>query len=438
MFSDYSEFGPSLLGDDTRKLCANFRLIHANVTMANTIRRAILSLTPSVGFRTEPHDTSDVEIKDTDEKKANTTPLVNEMIAHRVGMIPVCVRDIANFKADQYECIIDKTNDTEHMMDVRAGDFKVFMKHPENPLEPPIQLPTKDYFPPDPITGDTILITRLRPQWNPAAPKERIFLKARPSISTGAENSRWSPVSQCSYEYTRDNDPDRMKVIFDNWLLSIKKISDPSTLSEEKRSTLDREFRTMEIQRCYLKNEKGEAYDFTFHIESVGVQPVTDIVKAGLAACEALVTKYQNMDSAIPPNVRLQQGDSRFPSIDVIFQNECHTLGNLLETYIVENNIDGDAEPKVSYVGYKVPHPLRPEMFVRIGVESIEDVATQMRTAQLVVASACRALSQQFRALQAAWESGEALKPAPAPSSAPVDVEPMIEMSELQEIPGLA
>ncbi len=412
MFSDYVESGPTLLGDSSHNLRGTFRFTNTNMTVANTIRRATLALTPSVGFRTEPYDKSDVIIT------VNTTPLPNEMISHRIGMIPVKVPDIVSFDASKYEFILDKENTTKELMDVHASDFKVFMKNPENPLDEPVQLPTEDFFPPDPITGSTVLITRLRPQWNPTAPNERISLKAKASISTGSENIRWSPVSQCSYEYTLDPDPAHQDEVFRKWLSTNKKVDmqAPATveggegegtgISEERLDELRREFKTMEIQRCYLKNEKGEPYDFTFYVESIGVQNIKAIVKNAIAACEALVTKYQDMDGVIPENVRIQQGDSRFPTMDVIFQNEGHTLGNLLETYLISDHVDSESGLKLSYAGYKVPHPLRPEMFVRIGVtEGDGDIETQKRTAQLAIATVCRKLKEEFRSIQTSWDS---------------------------------
>ena len=397
MFSDYSESGPQLMGDSTHALSATFRLTGTNVTIANTLRRAVLTLTPSVGFRTEPYEKSDVIIT------TNTTPLVNEMIAHRVGMIPIKANP-ADFNPSQFEFVLDKENNTKELMDVRASDFKVYMKNLDNPREEPVEVPNVNFFPPDPITGETILITRLRPQWNPSAPFERIQLKARASISTGSENIRYSPVSQFSYEYTRDDDEEHLKAVFEAWLDSAKKIKDPSTLSEERRGELQREFNTMEIQRCYKKDARGDPNDFTFHAESIGVQPIPDIVRNGINACIDIVSKYIDIDGTIPENVRIQQGDSRYASIDVIFQNESHTLGNLLETVLVDRHIDGPGDPKITYAGYKVPHPLRAEMFVRIGMtEAVTDPLIQKNTAASVIANACRYLKEEFRALQNQW-----------------------------------
>ena len=415
-FLEYVESGPPLLDTSSKtkmhKLNASFRFTNTNVTIANTVRREILNHTPSVGFRTEPYDKSEVEIL------INTTPLVNEMVAHRIGMIPICA-DPNTFNPSLYEFKLDKENKTNEMMDIHASDIQVFMRNPDNALENPTELNSKEFFPPDPITGDTVLITRLRPQWNPTAKYERLQFKAKASISTGKENSRWSPVCQVSYEYTPNKDPAHVHEVFVNWLNANKKIENVNALMTEKRDELLREFHTMEVQRCYMRNDKNEPYDFTFHIESVGVQSVPQIVLAGLKACEQLVGKYSDADTALPPNMVVQVGDSRFASIDIILQNENHTLGNLLETYVVENHIDGSEQPKINYAGYKVPHPLRPEMFLRLDTRTqkeVEDNITvekeeQMKRAQNVFANACRKLANEFRTLQTEWMQLVSLTP---------------------------
>ena len=396
MFTNYAEDESApLLFSKTRRIRGTFQMVNTNITMANTLRRAILTLTPSVGFRTEPYERSSVVIT------KNTTPLVNEMIAHRIGMIPIHANPV-DFDPELYEFVIDKMNDGKEIVDVCAADFKVYKKNPDNMLEAPILVPTEDFFPPDPITGETILITRLRPQWNPSAPKEHLVLKAIASISTGAENIRWSPVSQASYEYTRDTDPDHLNAVFAEWLTKAKKITESSAVTDE----LKREFETMEIQRCYLTDAKGNPNHFTFHLESIGVQPIPDIVRNAIVACESVVRKYQDLDGTVPENVRIQQGDTRYPSIDIVFTNEGHTLGNLLETVIVERNVDGEEAPKVNYVGYKVPHPLRPEMFVRIALQDdITDPEIQKNMARLAVANACKYLIETFRSMQSSWTS---------------------------------
>lgn len=397
MFSNYEESGPTLMSNGASKLMAKFRFTNTDVTVANTLRRAILTQTPSVGFRTEPYDKSDVIIS------INTTPLVNEMIAHRIGMIPIQA-DPTTFNPELYTFELDMENNTKEMMDVRASNFKVYMRNQENPLEKPTLMDSATFFPPDPITGDTVIITRLRPQWNPTSPNERVQLRAKASISTGSENIRWSPVCQSSYEYTRDSSVEHQNDVFLKWLETHKKIDDVNTIESSRKDELYAEFLTMEIQRCYITDERGNPNDFTFHVESVGIQSVPQIVRAAIVSCEVLVAKYQDIDGILPDNVRIQPGDSSFPSFDIIFQNESHTLGNLLETWIVENEIQEESE--IISVGYKVPHPLRPEMFVRIGYKgrAIDDTDVKQQLVRRTIANACRALKDKFRMMALVWD----------------------------------
>ena len=397
MFHDYTESGPSILGGDERKIRAKFRLSPANTTIANTLRRQILVGVPSVGFRTEPYEASEVEIM------RNTTPLVNEMLAHRIGMIPITA-DPHTFDPARYTFVIDKENDGKAIIPIHASDFTVFEKDPANPLDEGRIVPTNTFFPPDPLTGDTCLITILRPQWNPIAPHEHLTLKARAAISTGAENSRWSPVSQCSFENTLDENEERRSAMFTTWLATTKKINEPSTLGDERLAELRREYNTMEVQRCFLVNDAGEPYDFTFYIESVGTRSVPDCVRDGIQSCIDMLTKYQDVDGVIPDNVAIQPGDARFPCVDFIFRGEGHTLGNLLQHYLVTQHVEGAEEPRITYAGYKVPHPLKAEMFVRVGVSNeIGDPEAEQQTARLAVAKVCRSLKAYFKEMLASW-----------------------------------
>ncbi len=414
MFHDYVETGPSLLSGTSNKIRASFRFAPGNTTLANTIRRHILVDVPSVGFRTEPAEKSEVIIQ------LNTTPLMNEMIAHRIGMIPIRA-DPKTFDPSRYEFAIDKENTTKEMMDIHASDFVIREKDPENPMDEGRILQTADFFPPDAITGDTCLITRLRPQWNPTASNERLALRAHACVSTGRENIRWSPVSQCSFENTLDDNDERKTEMFRSWLDKYKKIPDASSVSTDRIAELQREYNTMEVKRCFRVNEKGEPNDFTFCIESIGTLSIPHIVEAGLQSIMQRLVKYQDIDGAIPENVTIRHGDTQFISVDFMFQNEDHTLGNLLQHYLVEQHIEGTEDPKIMFAGYKVPHPLRAEMVLRMGLSSeFGDPDLELQTARLALAKVCRSLVGTFKTLISNWSSamtGDApIEPDLAPS----------------------
>jgi len=398
VFSNYSEAGPKLLKGEGL-IQGNFQAAPMHVTVANTIRRQILAAVKTVGFKTEPPELSDVNIS------VNTTPLVNEMLMHRIGMIPVFVEDPDTFNSEEYEFRINVENVGNDVVPITSADIQVFKSTGVDGEW--AELPNKDFFPVDPITGMGSLITILRPRYNIDSIPERLTVRAKGSVGTGRQNMRFSSVAQCSYEYTLDPNPSRQDIIFNNWLAVSKKVANPAEIPPERLQELKREFECLEVQRCYLIDEKGEPYDFTFHIETVGVLSVPTIIERGIMSCEDIVTPYLAFDTDFPQdasgqstvvcNVSARRMQNSF---EFVFQNEEHTLGNLLQTYLVERHVNGSEQPRILYAGYKVPHPLRSEMVLVVAPED-----GQENTARLAVANTCKFLKQYFNNILQSWKT---------------------------------
>ena len=321
----------------------------------------ILCEVPCVGFRAEilkDGSTSDISVL------KNTTAMSNEMFAHRIGLVLVHANP-HDWTPNKYEFRLDVENSTDKPLDVKVSDIEVY----ENVDDEMIKVPNTKFFHPDPITHDTPLLAVLKPKIG-SANVEAIAFKARATVGIGRENMRFSPVSQCTYAYTRDNSPEKKKQIFANWLDRHKKINISELEQDsERKKILEREFETMEAQRCFLVNEKGEPNSFDFIIESAGVYDPFDIVIEALKSIERKCSKYAALDKGeLPDNIKIQPTKKEARGFDIYFQNEDHTLGNLLSTYIDENLLDphGLAEGTVSFCGYCVPHPLRDEMLMTI------------------------------------------------------------------------
>ena len=228
MFRNYTEDGPPLLTDPSAKIRASFILQNTSTTVANTLRRCILSETRSVSFRADLTDAKDPGIR----IRKNNTSVFNEMLAHRITLIPLGVRRIDAFDPSRYECILEKRNDIrgpitpQTMLHVKAGDFMVREKQSDGTTRDLTPVEIAALFPADPITNDTCLITSLRPQWGADHPPDEIDLTAYPVIGCGREFIGFSPVSQCSFENTMDTNPVRQDEFFKKWLMDFKKISD--------------------------------------------------------------------------------------------------------------------------------------------------------------------------------------------------------------------
>jgi DNA-directed RNA polymerase subunit L len=256
---------------------------------------------------------------------------------------------------------------------------------------------TARFFPPHPLTGQTCLIATLQPGSGPA--QQRLELIAKATKGTGREHARFSPVSQCSYEYTLDNDPARIQEMFEQWLIHAKKAGAVEKGSE-RYAALDREFRTMQIKRCYKRDEvSGEPYSFDFTIETVGVLSVEYIVGRACDVGEAMCARYVNLETGtLPSEITMTNANCRLVGYDFLFRGHDHTLGNLLQTWLVQNHIEGNASPTITYAGFSVPHPLRDEMVLRIGVAD-----GQESTARAAVAAAARGCVGLFQQMRRAW-----------------------------------
>ncbi len=403
------KFENIVLSDDNME--CQFTLAPYHVSYANTLRRVIITGVETVAFKadmTEKGTTTDVTVF------RNDTPMTNEMLADRVGLLPLAVRDPLSFDSSRFNFTLNVKNDTAEAVDITDAMFTV-TENVANEDEP-VPGPFERFFPPSPLTRDNNLIAILRPKNNPAAEEEQIHLVAKASIGTGRQHARYIPVSQCSYEYTRDDTPERIEEFFNDWLINQKKINPDGLKSDsEKLKTMQREFNTMAVARCFKVNESKEPYSFDFTMESVGVLPIQYIVKRACEVIENMCMQYANIkDGVLPEELTITPSNNRSIGFDFLFRGHDHTLGNLLQTWLVENHFIGEAEPRISYAGYSVPHPLRDEMVLRVGVED-----GQESTAREAVQVAARACAAYFEQTKKEWMAATGMKPAAAAAAGP-------------------
>jgi DNA-directed RNA polymerase subunit L len=374
-----------------------FQIQNTEVAYVNTLRRMILTGVETLAFNSKMNDTgatTDVKII------ANTTPMTNEMLADRIGLLPIAI-NMETWNPDgwdkkEFEFRLSMENNTNNSLPIKAEDIEVFRKGTADEGYVKYAPGNKEFFHPDPITGDTCLLAILKAKQPNQAPQKIEFV-AQASVGTGNQHIRWCPVSQCSYSYTIDTDPARQQEYFERWLETNKKLS-PLALNDdpEKKEAMIREFQTMEVQRCYKRNEKGEPTSFDFVVEAIGTLSIFQIVERALYNIEKRCAKYSG---ELPSDVRAVPADARMKGFDFYFPNEDHTLGNLFQSYMEANQMDTN---EITYVGYKVPHPLRAEMVLRVGVDFPTDKArdgkqTVARAAISRAAAGCALLFRQWR-----------------------------------------
>jgi DNA-directed RNA polymerase subunit D len=412
------------------KTRCTFRLSPIHVAYANTLRRIIMTGVETIGFRAEMTSkgtTTDVAVK------TNDTPMTNEMLAHRIGLLPIHVRNPIDFECEKYTFTLSVAADADKVRHVTCADFKVTKDRGEG-LEPD-ELDPFEFFKPHPITKETCLIATLMPG------AAKIELTAKPSKGTGREHARFQPTSLCAYTYTKDTDEEKIQAHFEAWLREAKKVEGLTAESDKpKYDMYMREFNTMEAARVFVTDEAGNPNSFDFRLESVGVLDVPAIVSRACDIGIAMVGKYTTLGTttdpkAFPDDLEIVPTRSRIlGAFDFLLKGHDHTLGNLLQTWLSEHSMNalpvaatataaaappsslaaveeeqaeqagqaGGARSStlvpITYVGYEIPHPLRDEMVLRIAVESGKQMDAQKAFAQ-----ACSGCAAIFTDMRNAW-----------------------------------
>ena len=331
-----------------------FTLENTSASFANSIRRTIISEVDTAGFDTEDFATSSVRVIE------NTSGLHNEFLLHMIGMIPVNIVNTVSFDTSKYKFTLNVENTGNVIMDVTTADFEVINTETGKREE------TLDFFPPNRITGENILIVKLKP--NPGGKGERVHLEGTVVISNGAMNARFSPTS--AVMYVNKIDPEKVKTAMAKYLTEAQ-----SSAANESVDTkqLERRFMIGESERHFMTDENDEPNFFDFTIESVEVLPSPKILDL---ACAKLVEKLElikiEVDKALSgeeTNVKIANALTVMDARDITFPEETHTLGYLLQDALLRLIPKND----LLFVGYQNPHPLVKNIVLRIALTNNTD-----------------------------------------------------------------
>ena len=134
-----------------------FNVKNVDVSILNSIRRVILSDIFNVAFEYKPYEFENRKVNIIE----NTCSLHNQIILQRLSMIPLKFDEdeIYNFKEEDYKFILKKKNNTNKMLNVTTEDIEIFDKNNKKYNEKFI----RKIFPKNKLSGDFILITKLKP-----------------------------------------------------------------------------------------------------------------------------------------------------------------------------------------------------------------------------------------------------------------------------------
>ena len=315
------------LFDETNVL--KFTIKNINVSLANALRRVILSDIPQIVFRTFPHDENDAIFE------INTSRLNNEIIKQRLSCIPVHISD-KEFPLADHIMELDVKNDTKDIIYITTKDFKIKNVVTEKYLSPAV---VSQIFPPNNITNNYIDFVRLRPILSDNIPGEHLKMTCKFSIGMAKDNGMFNVVSTCAYGGSLD-----ATQISKAWIEKEKELKNSHTKDEIAFKKKD--WMLLDAKRLVLVDS------FDFIIETIGVYSNLKICEM---ACQIIVKKLQSLINIIQTNKNIiEPADNTMSNCyDVTLDGEDFTIGKILEYVLYDKYFGGE----ITFCGFRKPHP---------------------------------------------------------------------------------
>jgi DNA-directed RNA polymerase subunit L len=392
-----------------RKL--SFDVHGIDLAVVNAIRRTVLADVPSATMRFTPYEPASNGIN----IATNTSALHNEMLGHRLSLVPVCVTEnelaalAANKEHLKFKLHVKNTSD--RVLNVTTEDFKVYDK---GVLQP--DKVREDLFPACPISKRHILLLKLRPSSLGTSEGEELVLDAQPSVGTGSQHACFCPVSICFF--TNKKDAAACDVAFAKQLQGLRQSREEAGLaapSPEEVAELRRSFDALDAQRCFVTNKRGDPCVFEFRLESeCRLRPAFLIFKA----IDILRNKVARIRDALQASnadvVAVKPYGNTAGLFHMILRGESHTIGNLLQTLMYIKYIrDATEMPATSarqvldFVGYNAPHPLEQYVIVQLKMAAGKTLAADVE--QFVI-SALDWMTLLMGALCKEWYQASGMK----------------------------
>jgi len=325
-----------------------FTLSGINVSIANAIRRTLLSDIPLVVFQTSPYELNKANIT------INTSRLNNEILKQRLSCIPIHIKDM-DMPLQNYIMELDVENVTDTIMYVTTEHFKIKNVVRNDYLT---EKDTREIFPANAYTGYFIDFLRLRPKISDEIPGERIQMTCEFTIATAKDDAMFNAVSTCSYGYTMDEE--KIEEILaqkqQEWKEEGKNKDDIAFESKN--------WRLLEGQRIAKKDS------FDFILETVGIYTNEELVQK---ACSILIDKLKMVrdlldqdELRIEPAINTMQN-----SYDIILENEDYTIGKVLEYMLYAKYFEN--AKTLTFCGFKKMHPHDKDSIIRVAYDKEAD-----------------------------------------------------------------
>ena len=343
--SAVSKYIPRIVSRTDERGELRFTIDKINVSLANALRRIILSDVPTLVFRTAPHAESKSSIT------VNTSRIHNQILNQRLSCIPIHIID-ETFEFKDYTVEINATADGNEIRYITTRDFKMKNLNSGKYLT---DVKCREIFPPNEITGDYIEFARLLPKMSEYGEGEQLALTCDLDISTAKEDGAFNVVCTCAYQMTMD-----AAKVDEAWRIKEAEIVKEgiAAIGSEEMKAQRKNWSLLDAQR----HTKDDSFDFV--VETVGVYTNADIVSKAaqimINKCTKFIRDIESGENHIIPTVSTIQN-----GFDIELKGEDYTLGKVLEFFLHDKHYAEDQT--VTYCSFRKIHPHNPDSMIRVG-----------------------------------------------------------------------
>jgi DNA-directed RNA polymerase subunit L len=329
----------------------SFTLSGVNVSIANAIRRTILSDINTVVFRTTPNEKNKANII------ANTSRLNNEVIKQRLSCIPIHIKDYNEFPFKNYIMEVNIENNTDTIMFVTTQNFKIRDLVTGKYLD---ETKTREIFPANDYTGCFIDFVRLRPKISEEIPGEKIHLTCEFDIGNAKEDGMFNVASTCSYGFSIDD------VVQEAELQRKRQTWKDEGKSKEEIDFESKNWKLLDGMRI----TKKDSYDFT--IDTVGVFTNSELIDT---SCKILINSFDGLNNLIEKDdLKIIKSQNTMANcFDVILENEDYTIGKVLEYFLYTKYYETNM---LTFCGFKKMHPHDTYSIIRLAYTEAVEIST--------------------------------------------------------------
>jgi len=368
-------------------------------SIANAIRRTLLNDIPTVAFEIdEEYDVKDITMV------TNDTALHNEMMMHRIGLIPLYLNPDTFMKHYFFECEV-KHDGSQPFQFVTSNDMNIYplKSHLAKRIDDLRDESVTDQDPHEEMNITEILNTNSPDNYDllrPFTQKEKdkilrpyefrgsknycllnelkntntedtfqsIHFFGSPSVKTSKSNIRYQGVSQASYSFLKDEDLIKQ---------TLKDKIDLDSVEKADETEYTKKFMLGESDRYFYRDKEGEPFRYLFKVKSCHYYDSGDLVKRSL---EILMEECLEIKRGFL--LLLQEKDSSVsvkPVDELTYHytlnDQGHTMGSLIQSHIVRRYIKDKSMLRLC--GYKMPHPLEESITLYVTLDPKSKVAKE-------------------------------------------------------------